>query len=118
MMKAEASDLADKIEYALKTEGKITLFQTDGARALYAVRNLAEAAGQPQTSKEAREKEITRLATIEECAQIAEAQAETFLSPEYAANQPFGSLCERFACEEVAKAIRSLADTRPDGNSK
>jgi hypothetical protein len=53
MMKAEASDLADKIEYALKTEGRITLFQTDGARALYAVRKLAEHSGQPQTSTQA-----------------------------------------------------------------
>jgi hypothetical protein len=45
---------------------------------------------------------------IEECALVAEAQKQEFLSPEYAANQPFGSICERFACDEVAKAIRSL----------
>jgi hypothetical protein len=48
-------------------------------------------------------------ATVEACAKIAEAQKETFLSPQYASNQPFGSLCERFACDEVAKAIRALA---------
>lgn len=59
-----------------------------------------------------------REAAIEECARVAEAQAQTFLSPEYAANQPFGSICERFACEEVAKAIRALADTRPDRKCK
>lgn len=50
-----------------------------------------------------------RKAIIEECAKVAEAEAKTFLSPEYASNQPFGSLCERFACEQVAKAIRALA---------
>jgi len=50
---------------------------------------------------------MERAAAIEECAKVAEAQAQAFLSPEYASNQPFGSLCERF--EEVAKAIRALA---------
>jgi hypothetical protein len=54
-----------------------------------------------------------RNATLEECAQIAEAQAQEFLSPRYAANQPFGSICERFACDEVAKAIRGLAAQPP-----
>lgn len=63
---------------------------------------------------EAREKEITRLATIEECAQVAEAQKQAFLSPEYASNQPFGSLCERFACDQVAEAIRALSITSTD----
>jgi hypothetical protein len=59
----------------------------------------------------------TRDAVIEECAKVAEAQAQTFLSPGYAAEQPMGSFCERFACEEVAKAIRasvvSSADRQP-----
>lgn len=50
--------------------------------------------------------ESARAQAIEECARIAEKQAQDFLSPEYAANQPLGSLCERFACAEVAKAIR------------
>lgn len=49
-----------------------------------------------------------RKAAIEECAKVAEAEAQEFLSPEYAANQPFGSTCERFASGEVAKAIRAL----------
>lgn len=75
-------------------------------------------AAQPQSSQEAREKEITRLATIEECALVAEEQKQAFLSPEYAFNQPIGSFCERFACDEVAKAIRALAVTRPDREGK
>lgn len=58
---------------------------------------------------QARSGVLTRDAIIEECAKVAEAQAQTFLSPGYAAEQPMGSFCERFACEEVAKAIRSLA---------
>jgi hypothetical protein len=66
---------------------------------------IAAVIGEPQNSREQ---------IIEECALAAEAQAQTFLSPQYASNQPFGSLCERFACEEVAKAIRALAVTRPD----
>jgi len=48
-------------------------------------------------------------ATIEACAQVAIAQKKTFLSEQYAANQPMGSFCERFACDEVANAIRALA---------
>lgn len=54
-------------------------------------------------------KDDVRNVIIEECAKVAEAQAQTFLSPGYATNQPFGSICERFACEQVAKAIRALA---------
>lgn len=49
-----------------------------------------------------------RASVLEECAKIAEEQAQQFLSHEYASNQPFGSTCERFACGEVAKAIREL----------
>lgn len=40
--KQEAQDLANKIEYAIKTEGEITLFQPNGTRAAYALRRLAE----------------------------------------------------------------------------
>jgi len=47
----------------------------------------------------------------ERCAKVAEQQAVEFLSTEYACNQPFSSICERFACEEVAKAIRALEPT-------
>lgn len=46
--------------------------------------------------------------TIEECARVAEAKAAEFLSPEYAVGQPLSSFNERFACEQVASAIRSL----------
>lgn len=59
-----------------------------------------------------------RLSTVEECALVAEAQKQEFLSPQYAVNQPFGSLCERFACDEVANAIRALAVSRPDRKCK
>lgn len=47
----EMSDLADKIEFAVATEGKVTLFKTDGTRALYAIRKLAELTGQPQSPR-------------------------------------------------------------------
>lgn len=47
-------------------------------------------------------REDEREEIIREC----EAQKEAFLSPEYAANQPLGSLCERFAIDECIKAIR------------
>lgn len=56
-----------------------------------------------------------REAIIEECAKVAEAQIAAFLSPQYAAIQPLGSICERFACEEVAKAIRGLSHSRSEG---
>ena len=48
-------------------------------------------------------------AAYEDAAKIAEAKAVEFLSPEYATGQPFSSLNERFACEQVASAIRSRA---------
>lgn len=50
-----------------------------------------------------------RKATIEECAQVADEQAITFLSPEYATNQPFSSIGERFACGQIASVIRALS---------
>lgn len=46
------------------------------------------------------------MAERERCAQVCEAEATLFLSPEYASNQPLGSITERFACDECAKAIR------------
>lgn len=45
---------------------------------------------------------------LEAAAKVAEAQSKEFLSPEYATNQPLGSFCERFACGQVAAAIRAL----------
>lgn len=47
-------------------------------------------------------------ATVERCAQVAELTRDGFLSPQYATNQPAGSFCERFACDEVARSIRTL----------
>lgn len=47
-------------------------------------------------------------AAREQAAGVAERTRDEFLSPQYAANQPLGSFCERFACEEVAAAIRSM----------
>ena len=44
----------------------------------------------------------------ERCVGVAEQQAQEFLSPDYAAGQPLASFSERFACDEVVKAIRSL----------
>jgi hypothetical protein len=39
-------------------------------------------------------------------ARVAEAKAVAFLSPEYATGQPMSSFSERFACGQVASAIR------------
>ena len=50
-----------------------------------------------------------RVAVLEEreaCAKEAEAQAAFFLSSEYATGQPMSSFMERFACKQVAAAIR------------
>lgn len=41
------------------------------------------------------------------CIEIAHAVRDGFLSPEYATNQPISSLMERFACDQVAEAIKS-----------
>ena len=49
-----------------------------------------------------------RASTIEECAKVAEAKAAEYLSPEYATGQPMSSFSERFACGQIADAIRSL----------
>ena len=43
----------------------------------------------------------------EACAKIAETKAQDYLSPEYATGQPFSSHAERFACKQVAEAIRA-----------
>lgn len=43
----------------------------------------------------------------EQCAKVAEACKEDFLSEEYAVGQPTSSFEERFACDVVAAAIRS-----------
>lgn len=87
------------------------------AERLFAMRDVAQARpackaecdGQMQLAMAEIERlEALRETTIEECAQVAEAQKE-----QYDSNQPFGSLCERFACDEVAKAIRDLSVSSP-----
>lgn len=50
-------------------------------------------------------------------AQACEEQAKAFLSPEYSYNQPLGSFCERFACEQCADAIRNPAQSKPEGEA-
>lgn len=47
----------------------------------------------------------------EACAKVAEAEAQVFLSPEYATGQPLSSHAERFACAQVARAIRDRSKT-------
>jgi hypothetical protein len=58
------------------------------------------------TALRQRADEATR-AAYEECAKIAEQQEQEFLSPEYATDQPLSSFSERFACSQVAAAIRA-----------
>jgi hypothetical protein len=48
-------------------------------------------------------------AESERCARIAEETAEYFMSEEYATGQPLSSFDERFACKQVAKAIRETS---------
>lgn len=43
----------------------------------------------------------------EACAKIADAKAIEYLSPKYATGQPLSSLSERFACKQIAEAIRA-----------
>lgn len=45
---------------------------------------------------------------VEDAAKVADAQRETFLSPEYATGQPLSSICERLACTLIADQIRAL----------
>jgi hypothetical protein len=81
--------------------GGVTIYSEDGHR------NLGSAYGVAADVIECLLQ--TRSSIVEECAKVAETEAEGFLSPEYASNQPLGSLCERFACQHVANAIRVLA---------
>ena len=48
----------------------------------------------------------TRMDERKRAIEACEAQKRAFLSTEYAANQPIGSLLERFACDECIDAIR------------
>jgi len=51
-------------------------------------------------------------AAYENAAKIAEAKALEFLSPEYATGQPLSSFNERFACGQVASAIRAAVSKK------
>mgnify|MGYP001568289272 CR=1 FL=1 len=42
---------------------------------------------------------------------IIEEQEQAFLSPQYAVNQPLSSLAERFACKQIAAAIRARSNS-------
>ena len=53
---------------------------------------------------------ITRQQEREACARTAEAKAAEYLSPEYATGQPLSSFSERFACKQVAEAIRARTE--------
>ncbi len=43
----------------------------------------------------------------EACARICEKKAKDYLSHQYAMPQPAGSINERFACKQIAEAIRA-----------
>ena len=49
----------------------------------------------------------------EACAVLLEEQKRDFLSNEYAAPQPIGSLMERFACDQCIGAIRQTYGSKP-----
>lgn len=57
------------------------------------------------------ENERLRENVLEEAAQIAEDLRVTFGSSEYAVGQPASSFSERFACGQVAEAIRAAKET-------
>jgi hypothetical protein len=71
-------------------------------------------AGHAQCSREAREKEITRLATIQECATIADAVSNEWdaIAKERFMRSGEGRAVEASnAAGEVAERIRALSDT-------
>ena len=61
-------------------------------------------------SKDAVQKAFANYAATvkERCALACEQEAEGFLSPEYAVDQPLSSFNERSACGQCALAIRAL----------
>ena len=50
---------------------------------------------------------IGAAAEREACAKVADEQAAVFASPTYATGQPLSSAGERFACKQIAEAIRA-----------
>lgn len=47
--------------------------------------------------------------TTERAVRVVEQQQQDFLSPEYATGQPLSSFQERFACGQIADALRTYA---------
>ncbi|QZP07803.1 hypothetical protein [Caenibius sp. WL] len=47
---------------------------------------------------------------------LAEQQQQDFLSPEYATGQPLSSFQERFACGQIAEALRSNAHLKGEAH--
>lgn len=107
-LRAEIDRLRSIVEHDPRT---IMLAYEDGdhERLARAASNAIERAETAEALAADRADKLER--AVEEAALVCEAQAKLFLSPEYAFNQPLGSLMERFACEECAKAIRALTRT-------
>lgn len=62
----------------------------------------------PAVQRLARHAAQARREALREAVKACEEQRESFLSPDYAVNQPLSSFSERFACSQCADAILSL----------
>ena len=98
--------LIEDLRSALKEWDKYDPFISDAKAMKQAVAVIDAARAVLPFIADARRKgmEDMRERAVAECKR----QSEAFLSPQYAFNQPIGSLTERFACDECATAIRSL----------
>ncbi|QZP06842.1 hypothetical protein [Caenibius sp. WL] len=54
--------------------------------------------------------------TTELAVKLAEQQQQDFLSPEYATGQPLSSFQERFACGQIAEALRTNAHLKGEAD--
>lgn len=113
-----SQEMVDLLDAMARSADRNTLSFTEAANIARSAADVIRWIDSEMKSLSRHDAQGSRDDVIEECAKVAEAQAQTFLSPQYASNQPFGSLCERFACDEVAKAIRALAIPSPDGKAK
>ena len=52
---------------------------------------------------------LIRGAVVEEAIEACKKQERDFLDPAYTAGQPLASFSERFACDQCARAIRTLS---------
>jgi len=98
----DPADIIERLESGPSSTRDLGAWRALAAEAVAEIKHLRAAL--PQRSQEAREKEITRLATIAECAAIAESSAVTSNVTKIGIG--------------IATKIRALADTRPVGNSK